>query len=67
MPYRYVKQMIADWAAMGKKFGGTAKEFYVKDRSKMILHSETVAKIHLILGVPINKSFIDGQKVDRCT
>ena len=41
MPRRYVMQMVADWKAMGKRFGDTAKEFYQKNNSRMKLHSKT--------------------------
>lgn len=41
MPERYVKQMIADWNAMGRKFGDTAAEYYQKNQSRMKLHSHT--------------------------
>jgi len=41
MPEKYVLQMIADWKGMSRKFGDTAVEFYAKNLSKMILHSET--------------------------
>jgi hypothetical protein len=41
MPRKYVLQMVADWNAMGRKFGDTAKEFYLKNQSKMKLHHTT--------------------------
>ena len=51
MPAKYVKQMIADWRAMGRNFGDTAKEFYVKNQSRMKLHHSTRDLIDRLLGV----------------
>lgn len=45
MPIKYVRQMLCDWMGMGRKFGDTAQEFYEKNKSKMILHSETIELI----------------------
>ena len=42
MPYKYVKQMIADWDGMSRKFGGTTKEYYEKNKDGMILHNDTI-------------------------
>lgn len=41
MPKKYVKQMIADWRAMGKVFEDDAIPFYHKNKHKMILHPQT--------------------------
>lgn len=38
MPKKYVRQMIADWRGMSRKFGDTAEEFYEINEHKMILH-----------------------------
>lgn len=51
MPDRYVKEMIADWNAMGRVFGGNAFDYFVKNRHKMDLHPTTIAYIqHRLLG-----------------
>lgn len=50
MPGKYVKQMIADWKGMSKKFGDTATSFYLKNKDKMILHNITVLRIENELG-----------------
>jgi len=42
MPKKYVKQMIADWNGMGRKFNDNASIFYEKNKHKMKLHKETV-------------------------
>lgn len=41
MPKKYIKQMVCDWRAMGKKFGDTAVDFYNKENKDMILHKNT--------------------------
>ena len=51
MPSKYVMQMIADWRGMSRKFGGSAKEYYEKNKGKMILHRETVALIEYYFDV----------------
>lgn len=45
MPEKYVKQMIADWRGMSRKFKGSAKEYYDKNKKNFILHDETVKLI----------------------
>lgn len=50
IPDKYVKQMIADWRAMGRKFGDTAKDYYSKNQSRMKLHHTTRDLIDVILG-----------------
>lgn len=37
MSEKYIKQMVADWNAMGRKYGDTAKEFYIKNRDDINL------------------------------
>ena len=32
MPNKYIKQMVCDWKAMGRRFGSTAQEYYLKNR-----------------------------------
>lgn len=49
MPSKHVKQMVADWRGMGRKFGGTANEYYIKNKDNMILHERTVYKIENII------------------
>jgi hypothetical protein len=41
MPRKYVRQMVADWNGMSRKFGGTTREYYDKNKAQMILHEET--------------------------
>jgi hypothetical protein len=42
MPKKYIMQMIADWRAMSRKFGGDVEEYYSKNKDKMILHTRTI-------------------------
>ena len=49
MPTKYVKQMIADWNGMARKFGGSTSEYYLKNKGNMILHEKTIEKIEIIL------------------
>jgi hypothetical protein len=45
MPRKYVRQMIADWRGMSRKFRDTPREYYLANRDKMILHPLTVLSI----------------------
>ena len=40
MPLKYKIQMICDWKAMGRKFGNTAQEFYLRNFDKIKLQQE---------------------------
>lgn len=46
MPKRYVKQMICDWRGMSRKFGGSAKKYFLDNEEKMLLHPETAKLIY---------------------
>ena len=50
MPSKYVMQMIADWRGMSRKFGGTAKDYYEKNKDRLILHEKTVEIVERIIG-----------------
>jgi len=45
MPMKYVRQMVADWNGMSRKFGGTTEEYFNKNKGSMILHPKTVGRI----------------------
>ena len=49
MPMKYVKQMIADWNGMSRKFGGSTKDYFGKNRERMILHPKTIERITIAL------------------
>lgn len=49
MPKKYIKQMIVDWRAMSRKFGSSPKEYYEFNKSKFILHDETIFLIEQFL------------------
>ena len=51
MPRQYIIEMICDWKAMGRRFNDTAREFYEKDKGKMILHEDTIKELEDILDV----------------
>ena len=51
MPRKYIKQMIADWNGMSRKFGGLTKDYYLKNKGQMILHSETIKIIENMLEI----------------
>jgi len=54
MPRKYMMEMICDWRAMGKKFGDTAKSFYLRSKDKMVMHPDTRAAVEVILGIRPN-------------
>ncbi len=41
MPQKYVRQMLADWRGMARKFEGSAEEFYIKNWGTFMLHVST--------------------------
>lgn len=45
MPHKYVKQMIADWNGMSRKFGGSTIEYFEDNRDNFILHEKTIITI----------------------
>jgi hypothetical protein len=42
MPRKYIRQMVADWAGIIRKFGGHPTKYYEENRHKFILHHETI-------------------------
>ncbi|MDH3324018.1 MAG: DUF5662 family protein [Candidatus Peregrinibacteria bacterium] len=51
MPKKYIKQMICDWRAMSKKFGGIPQGYYLQNKSNFILHPETEKWVEIYLGL----------------
>lgn len=49
MPLKNVRQMVCDWNAMSRQFGGTALEFFNKNCHKMKLHGITSASVKGLL------------------
>lgn len=49
MPEKYVEQMLCDWRGMSRKFGDTAKDYYLKNKDKIKLHSETRKSVEIKL------------------
>lgn len=52
IPTKYLIQMICDWKAMGIKFGDTAKEFYLKNKNKIILEKYSRERVEYLLNIP---------------
>jgi len=51
MPERYLKQMVCDFAGMSRKFGGSPREHYIKNRGNITLHPISREKFEKMLGV----------------
>lgn len=51
MPKKYISQMIADWRGMSKKFGDTARDYYLKNMHRMKLHNSTKNYINIIFEI----------------
>ena len=49
MPGKYIKEMICDWESVGEVKGDSAKEFYERDKNKMVLHPNTRKVLEEIL------------------
>ena len=49
MSDRYIKQMIADWRAMGRQHGNSAPSFYRANEKKMKIARDTRIRIESIL------------------
>ena len=49
MPEKFAKQMIADWRAMGRVFGDTAEDFYLKMWHELEMHSVTRKRVRKYL------------------
>ena len=44
-------EMICDWEAMAYKFGGSAKEWYEKNKNNIPLHVNTRSKLEYLLNI----------------
>lgn len=51
MPLNYIKQMICDWKAMGRKFGGSAQKYYLQHYSDFELSCKTRLDLEFLLGL----------------
>ena len=49
MPQKFVIEMLADWRAMSRQFDNDVKQWYDKNKHKMILHNNTIKKIEKLL------------------
>jgi len=41
MPERYMREMLADWRAMGRQFGSSTVAWYAQNKDRMLLRPET--------------------------
>jgi len=48
---KYLEQMIADWEAMGLKFGGSAQAYYLRNYNNIKLERDTRIKLEMMLGL----------------
>jgi len=60
MPLRYVRQMIADWDGMSRKFGGSTIDYFRKNQNDMMLHEQTEIFIRKVLGIEDDKIIDDA-------
>lgn len=57
VPETYVREMLADWEGAGQAITGKAdaKGWYIKNRSKMILHLNTRIMVENFLGITVDR------------
>ena len=62
MPDEYVREMVADWigAGIAQEHGNDILPWYLKNRDRMILHSETRTKVESLLRIPRVKDYYDN-------
>ena len=53
MPVKYIRQMIIDWNAMSRKFGGSTQQFYHKNYHKIKLSDSARKCLEDRLGVTV--------------
>lgn len=60
MPSRYALEMVADWMGAGRDITGRwdCKEWYAKNRGKIVLHDNTRKLVDGLLGV-------DGEEAQK--
>ena len=51
IPEKYIKQMICDWKAMSRKFGGTVQEFYMKNHDTIEINHNSRVLLEFNLGL----------------
>jgi hypothetical protein len=49
MSDKYIKQMIADWKGMARKFGDTVQSYYTMNKDEMSLHFDTRKRLEELL------------------
>lgn len=46
-----LREMVADWEAMGIEFGNTARDYYLQNKDRMVMHSVTRRITEVLLKV----------------
>ena len=54
IPYKHLKQMIADWEGMALKFGDTAENYYLINYNKIKLTDNTRMTLEFELGLNLS-------------
>lgn len=65
MDCKDIDKMICDWKAMGRKFGDTAQEFYLKNYKKMDLTFYTRMYIELALDLNLSEAHGYGHTMEQ--
>lgn len=64
MPMKYVKQMLCDWGAMSRKFGGTPKSYYLNNRHEIKINDSARCAIEFELGLIDSACLVSGVTLD---
>lgn len=67
MPTAYVKEMIADWEAMGMKFKNTAQEYYLNNYNRIKLSNATRLELEWLLGINDSLTCNYGHTLEQFT
>lgn len=51
MPEAYVREMVTDWHAAGRAYGGNIYEWYARTRDRQVMHPKTRARAEHLLGL----------------
>lgn len=65
MDFKDIDEMLCDWKAMGKKFGNTAQEFYLKNYKKLDLHWGTRMYIEMALDLNFSEAHGYGHTMEQ--
>lgn len=51
IPFIHLEELVIDWETMGKRFGNSAKEYYLSKKDELNLNDITRLQLEEILGV----------------